>query len=88
MTYYQNKDDGLIYTEDEARRFVREQIDNDDISEAMGGMYRLIDLFKLLPTEEQDAVIEAAIDAKMFWLFTTNCEGELMFAHDCPGHEV
>ena len=88
MVYYQNTDDGLIYTEDEARRFTQEQLDFDDISEAMAGHYRLMDLFKLLPQEEQNQIIEEAIDAKLYWLFTTDCQGELMFAHDCPGHEV
>jgi len=88
MVYYQNTDDGLIYTEDEARRFTQEQLDLDDISEAMAGRYRLMDLFKLLPQEEQNQIIEEAIDEKLHWLFTTNCQGEFMFAHDCPGHEV
>lgn len=88
MVYYQNTDDGLIYTEDEARRFTQEQLDLDDISEAMAGHYRLMDLFKLLPQEEQNQIIEEAIDEKLHWLFTTDYQGELMFAHDCPGHEV
>lgn len=71
MTYYQNNDNGLIYTEDEARRFTQEQLDLDDINEAMAGRYRLIDLFKLLPQEEQNQIIEEAIDEKLHWLFTT-----------------
>lgn len=88
MIYYQNTDDGLIYTEDEARRFTQEQLNLDDISEAMAGRYRLMDLFKLLPQDEQNQIIEEAIDEKMRWLFTTNYQGKLMFAHDCRGHEV
>jgi len=88
MTYYQNTDDGLIYTEDEARRFTQEQLDFDDIREAMAGRYHLMDLFKFLPQDEQNQIIEEAIDEKMCWLFTTDCQGELMFAHDYPGHEV
>lgn len=88
MIYYQNTDNGLIYTEDEARRFTQEQLNLDDISEAMAGRYRLMDLFKLLPQDEQNQIIEEAIDEKLRWLFTTDCQGELMFAHDCPGHKV
>ena len=37
MTYYQNIDDELIYTEDEAQRFTQERLDLDDISETMVG---------------------------------------------------
>ena len=88
MTYYQNIDDELIYTEDEARRFTQEQLYLDDIQEAMAGHYRLMDLFKLLPQEEQNKIIDEAIDEKMHWLFTTDCKDELVFAHDCPGHAV
>ena len=88
MTYYQNIDDELIYTEEEARRFTQEQLYLDDIQEVMAAHYRLIDLFKLLPQDKQNQLIEEAIDNKMHWLFTTNCQGELMFAHDCPGHKV
>lgn len=88
MTYYQNIDDELIYTEDEARRFTQEQLNLDDIHEAMAAHYRLMDLFKLLPQDAQSQIIEEAIDEKMHWLFTTDCKGELVFAHDCRGHEV
>lgn len=88
MTYYQNNNDGLIYTEDEARRFTQEQLYLDDIQEAMAAHYRLMDLFKLLPEDEQNQIIDEAIDEKKPWLFTTDCKDEFMFAHDCPGHEV
>lgn len=88
MIYYQNNDDELIYTEDEARRFTQEQLNLDDIQETMAFHYRLMDLFKLLPQDEQEQIIEEAINEKMHWLFTTDCKGELMFAHDCRGHEV
>lgn len=87
--YYQNDSNGLIYTEEEARRFTAEQIDNDDLNEAMACHYRLIDLFKFIPEEEQAIIVNEAIDEKMRWLFTTRIEtDDLMFAHDCPGHEV
>ena len=88
MTYYQNIDDELIYTEEEARRFTQEQLYLDDIQEAMAMHYRLIDLFKLLPEDMQIQIIDEAIDEKMPWLFTTDCKGEFIFAHDCPGHAV
>lgn len=87
--YYQNDDNGLIYTEEEARRYTAEQINMDDIVESMRGWYSLSDLYKFLPEDEKARVIESAIDEKIRWLFTTHINtDDLMFAHDCPGHEV
>ena len=89
MTYYQNRDNGLIYTEEEAKRFTAEQVDMDDLCEAMAGYFRLSDLYKYLPEDKQAEVFEAAVYEKIHWLFTTRIEtDDLMFAHDCPGHEV
>ena len=89
MQYYQNRDSGLIYTEEEARNYTYEQLDRDDLAEAMAGHYRLIDLFNLIPEDERAIIIDEAINEKMRWLFNTHIkDDDLMFAHDCPGHKV
>ena len=89
MNYYQNYDDGLVYTEDEAKRYTTESLTKNDLAEAMAGHYRLVDLFNLIPEEEQAIIIQEAIDFKMFELFSSHVDtDDLMFAHNCPGHEV
>ena len=89
MQYYQNNDNGLIYTEEEAHNYTYEQLNRDDLAEAMACHYRLIDLFYLIPEDERAVIIDEAINNKMLWLFSTHIENDnLMFAHDCPGHEI
>ena len=89
MQYYQSYDSGLIYTEDEAKRYANEQITKDDLAEMMACHYSIIDLFHLIPEDMQAQILDETIDFKIHEIFTTHIEDDdLMFAHDCPGHEV
>ena len=64
--FYRNRTDGLIYTEDEALEWCRENVTEDYLEEAMFSIFSFEDFFKYLPEEEREKVREHAIRMFLF----------------------